>query len=68
MTMGPRKRDWVTVSVDARKLKADAAAVDALARIALLTQRCGWRLRLRNASTELVDLIELAGLSEVLRR
>jgi ABC-type transporter Mla MlaB component len=64
--MGPRKRDSLTVCVDASGLDADAAAVDALARLALLVRRCGCEIRLQNASAELVDLIDLAGLSDVL--
>jgi ABC-type transporter Mla MlaB component len=47
-------------------VKADAAALDALARLALRLRRCGYQLKLRDASGELLDLIELAGLSEVL--
>jgi ABC-type transporter Mla MlaB component len=65
--MGPRKRDSVTVCVDASRLDADAAAVDALARLALVARRCDCGISLQNASAELVDLIELAGLSDVLR-
>jgi anti-anti-sigma regulatory factor len=64
--MGPRKRDSLTVCVDARELDADLVVVDALARLALLVRRYGCELALENASAELTDLIELAGLDAVL--
>jgi anti-anti-sigma regulatory factor len=44
----------------------DIATVDALARLQLTARRLGWRLRLRNVSMELGELIELAGLTGVL--
>jgi anti-anti-sigma regulatory factor len=44
-----------------------AATVDALARLAVALRRQGSRLRLRDASPELIELIELMGLAEVLR-
>lgn len=44
----------------------DIATVDALARLQLTARRLGWRLRLRNVSVELGELIELAGLTGVL--
>jgi len=56
----------VIVTVDVGRLRVDIAAVDWLARLALLTRRQDGRLVLRNASPELRDLIELAGLHEVL--
>jgi len=43
-----------------------AATVDSLARLALLLQREGVRLVLRQASPELVELIAFMGLKEVL--
>ena len=55
-----------TVRMDVRGLKADAAEVDALARLALRLQRCGYQLRLLRASNDLVQLIELCGLSAAL--
>jgi anti-anti-sigma regulatory factor len=42
------------------------ATVDALARAALNARRAGSRLRVVNADPELRELIELAGLTEVL--
>jgi ABC-type transporter Mla MlaB component len=65
--MGPRKRDLLTVCIDASELDADIAAVDVLARVALLVHRFDYQLRLKNPSAELIELIQLAGLSEVLR-
>jgi hypothetical protein len=64
--MGPCKRDSLTLCVEAGELHADVAAVDALARLALLAGRHGWEISVQNASAELVELIQLAGLSEVL--
>jgi hypothetical protein len=55
-----------TVEVDASAFASDMLTVDALARLQLSAQRHGRRLRLRDASHELQDLIDLAGLSEVL--
>ena len=45
---------------------ADLAIVDALARLQLAAQRCGYRLDLASAPIDLLELIELAGLSETL--
>jgi hypothetical protein len=56
-----------TFSCDVRWLPADAAAVDALARLQLAGRRVGMELRLRNASPELVSLVAFIGLGEVLR-
>jgi ABC-type transporter Mla MlaB component len=55
-----------TLSVDVGGLKADAATVDALARLAIRLRRLGYHIRLRRPSRELVELIELAGLSDTL--
>ena len=46
---------------------ADAAALDALARLALLARRQGCELRICGASRELRSLIAFAGLAEILR-
>jgi ABC-type transporter Mla MlaB component len=59
-------RDPTTFHLDVRDLKPDAVAVDLLARLALVARRNGCALVLRRASVELRELIELAGLSEVL--
>jgi ABC-type transporter Mla MlaB component len=65
--MGPRKRDSLTVRIDASELNADIAAVDLLARLALLVRRFDCELSLQDPSAELIQLIQLAGLTEVLR-
>ena len=44
---------------------ANAAAVDAVCRVHLAARRLGCRLRLRHASPELVDLLDLMGLCDV---
>jgi anti-anti-sigma regulatory factor len=48
-------------------LDVDALTVDALARLQLTAQRSGRRVRLRNASPALRDLLALVGLCDVLR-
>jgi anti-anti-sigma regulatory factor len=52
---------------DVRSLRADVAAVDALARLQLAARQAGFELRLVHASAELTCLIELTGLAGVLR-
>jgi hypothetical protein len=44
----------------------DAGTIDALARVGLELHRLGFEIRLCHASEALADLLELAGLSEVL--
>jgi hypothetical protein len=44
----------------------DAGTIDALARLQLGALRHGFRLRLRGASAELLELIALVGLSDAL--
>ena len=46
--------------------EADAATIDALARLQLAAKRAGCRLRLCNATTELFELLLFAGLAEAL--
>ncbi len=46
---------------------ADAAVVDALARLAVVARRHGVAVRLRGASQELIGLVSLMGLEGVLR-
>ncbi len=53
--------------IDVRALGADLVTVDALARLQLAAGRHGTRVRLRNASAELLELVALAGLADVLR-
>ena len=52
---------------DLTGVRATAATVDALARLALALRRQGARLQLKHASSELVELIGFMGLAEVLR-
>jgi hypothetical protein len=60
---GPRP----SIVCDAGSLAPDAATVDALARLQLDARRLGHELRLTHPSSELVELLDLVGLSEVLR-
>jgi ABC-type transporter Mla MlaB component len=46
---------------------ADIATVDDLARLQLITRRLGLTVELRNAPAELRELLELAGLGDVVR-
>jgi hypothetical protein len=52
---------------DVRGLRADVAAVDALARLQLAARQAGFELRLVHASAELRCLIAFTGLGAVLR-
>jgi anti-anti-sigma regulatory factor len=52
---------------DVGALAPDAVAIDTLARLQLEARRFGAEIRLRNVSTELEELIALAGLRDVLR-
>ncbi len=56
-----------TIVCDVGHLVADGEALDALARLQLHARRRGHEIRLRHASRELQDLLELAGLGGVLR-
>ena len=47
-------------------IQPDAAAVDAICRIRLASRRARSHLRLRGASSDLLDLLDLMGLCEVL--
>jgi ABC-type transporter Mla MlaB component len=51
---------------DVSQIKADAVAVEALARIQLSARRRGCRARLRDPSSELLALRDLMGLREAL--
>jgi anti-anti-sigma regulatory factor len=64
MTTAPRPS---TIVCDVGALAPDAAAVDALARLQLSARRLGHEILLRDASTELQELLELVGLRDVLR-
>ena len=54
------------LTCDVVGLSADAGTVEALARLQLAAHRKGCRVRLRNASSELRDLVALMGLTDVL--
>jgi STAS domain len=64
--MGLRARDPTTLFVDVGGVVADAKTVDALARLALIARRHECQAQLCHASEELRELIEFAGLSDVL--
>ena len=51
---------------DVRGVEPDAVTADALARLQLAAGRRGCKVRLRGASTELLDLLAFMGLSDVL--
>ena len=50
---------------DVAGVTCDAVTVDALARLQLAAKRHGCRVRLRNASPELLELVSFMGLSDV---
>ena len=54
------------VHCDVLGVDADAVTVDALARLQLAARRQGCQVRLRNASSELLDLVAFMGLRDVL--
>ncbi len=56
-----------TIVCDVGPLRPDAVTIDALARLQLAAGRRGREIRLRNASSELRELLELVGLADVLR-
>jgi|GEM_PF-5160831 len=56
----------VVLALEVSALDADLAAVDALARLALLARQRGCELRLLGVGGELRELIELAGLADLL--
>jgi ABC-type transporter Mla MlaB component len=56
-----------TVRCDVSGVDADAVTVDALARLQWVAGRNGCVVVLRNASSELLGLVDLMGLADVLR-
>ena len=54
------------VVCDVRGVEPDAVTADALARLQLAARRHGCRVRLRNASPAMLDLVSFMGLSDVL--
>ena len=51
---------------DVSGVEPDGVAVDALARLQLAARRHGCQVRLRHASSELLELVAFMGLSDVL--
>jgi ABC-type transporter Mla MlaB component len=51
---------------DVRGIDPDAVTVDALCRLQLAASRHGCQVRLRHASSELLELVEFMGLRDVL--
>lgn len=60
------ERDVDVLCCEVAGVAADALAVDALARVALVARRYGCAVRLCGASTELRRLVAFAGLEHVL--
>jgi hypothetical protein len=56
-----------TLVCDVRALAPDALTIDVLARLQLAAQRVGQEVALRGVSPELLELLELFGLTGVLR-
>ena len=61
-----RERAPAVALCDVRGVEPDAVTVDALARLQLAASRSGCRVELRNASTDLLALVEFMGLADVL--
>jgi ABC-type transporter Mla MlaB component len=61
-----QERTVETVACDVSALAAEVAAIEALARLALHARRSGCSLRLRRASPQVRELVELCGLSDAL--
>ena len=55
-----------SATCDASSVPVDAVTVDALARLQLAARGYGCRVRLRDASPELLDLVALMGLEDIL--
>lgn len=61
------RRSRATVALcDVSGIRADAVAVDALARLQLAAYRHGCKVRLRHCTPELRDLVAFMGLADVL--
>jgi ABC-type transporter Mla MlaB component len=60
------RSDAGVVLCDVRGVEPDAVTVDALARLQLAARRYGCQVRLRRASSELVELVAFMGLQNVL--
>ena len=64
--MAPCPREPLPICLEVGSLPADVASLDLLSRLALVAQRGGYRLALRDPSPALAELIEFAGLAEAL--
>jgi hypothetical protein len=64
--MAPEPRPVLELVCDVRGVPADVVTVDALARLQLAARRHRFRVVLRNASQELLDLVAFMGLEDVL--
>jgi hypothetical protein len=62
-----RTDDAIVVSDAGALTEPDLATVDALARLALAARRAGRSVRVRHPSAALSNLLELAGLGEIVR-
>jgi ABC-type transporter Mla MlaB component len=62
----PPRPGLQTLALDLRGAAPDAVTVDVLARLQLGARPCGWRIALRGAPRELLDLVALMGLADVL--
>ena len=60
------RESGAVVACDVGGVLPDAATIDALARLHLAARRRGCCVRLLNASAELLELVELVGLTHVL--
>jgi ABC-type transporter Mla MlaB component len=62
-----RENTDTEILCDVRGVEPDAVTVDALARLQLAAHRHGRRVRLQNASCELLELVDFMALQDVLR-
>jgi len=60
------RRSGAVVACDVESVDPDAVTVDALARLQLAARRRGCEIHLCNASDDLLELVELMGLTNVL--
>jgi ABC-type transporter Mla MlaB component len=61
-----RERDPEVARCDVRTVDVDAVTVDALCRLQLAARRQGCQVRLHHASTQLHELVNFMGLTDVL--
>jgi hypothetical protein len=64
--MAIRAPNNVTFTIDVQGVDSDAVTIDTLARLQLAARRLSCRLVLRNATPELLELVEFMGLAEIL--